>query len=375
MVIQGPDIVYAAVCLIFVCVSIFCALVRYFHMCRPFNDEEAYFYPARKFITLVYACFALPVVWLFRMDSPDAWLFVRVYLILFLPGAGILSFRRYFFAESGHHRFLFVFSWVIPMMLVLVLWLFAWMGGNTVERHHDLLFLVAGGYSLLLAVELVRITMWLCRQIHRHLREEYSNEEDFPVRFARFVAFIPLFYLAAAWMLFLSGSREYNMWFQIFISLMHLVFLLLILHPQRKEYQEVVEEAEEIIVEKMEQIISDQNEGSSLLSAGTKDELEAKIRTALTVQKLYLNPNLKVSDLAEAIQSNKKYVSIVMNERFGSFYTVLNRMRLDAAAEYKKDHPSANREEIARHSGFSNVKTYSRNLKSATSDNDEMGTK
>lgn len=336
MVIQGPDIKYAAVCLIFVCVSIFCALVRYFHMCRPFNDEETYFYPARKFIAFVYACFALPAVWLFRTDSPDAWLFVSVYLIILLPGAGILSFRRYFFAKSGNHRFLFFFSWVLPMTLVLVLWIFAWMGGNTLERHRDMLFLVAGGYSLLLAIELVRITLWLYRQIRRHLCEEYSNEEDFPVGFARFVVFIPLLYLAAAWVLFLSGNREYNMWFQIFISLMHLVFLLLILHPQRKEYQEVVQEAEEIIVKKMEQIIFDQKEGSSLLSAGTKDELEARIRTALTVQKLYLNPNLKVSDLAEAIQSNKKYVSIVMNERFGPFYTVLNRMRLDAAAEYKK---------------------------------------
>lgn len=38
-----------------------------------------------------------------------------------------------------------------------------------------------------------------------------------------------------------------------------------------------------------------------------------------------------------------------MNERFGSFHTVLNRMRPDAAAEYKKNHPSANREEMARH--------------------------
>lgn len=33
---------------------------------------------------------------------------------------------------------------------------------------------------------------------------------------------------------------------------------------------------------------------------------KAKIRTALTVRKLYLNPDLKVSGWAEAIQSNPK---------------------------------------------------------------------
>ena len=97
MIIQGFEIYYAAACLIMVCSSLFCALVRYFHMCRPFDEHEEYFYPARKLITFVYACFAMPAVWLFRMDSPDAWFFVQVFLVLFLPGAAILSFRRFFF--------------------------------------------------------------------------------------------------------------------------------------------------------------------------------------------------------------------------------------------------------------------------------------
>ena len=89
MIIQGPEIYYAASCLILVVTSLFCALVRYFHMCRPFDEEETYFYPARKLITIIYACFALPVVWLFRMDSPDAYFFMRVFLMLLLPGAGV----------------------------------------------------------------------------------------------------------------------------------------------------------------------------------------------------------------------------------------------------------------------------------------------
>lgn len=52
-----------------------------------------------------------------------------------------------------------------------------------------------------------------------------------------------------------------------------------------------------------------------------------------------------------------------MNERFDSFYAEVNRLRIKAAIKYKEQHPSADREEIAVNSGFSNVKTYSRNLK------------
>ena len=164
-------------------------------MCRPFDEEETYFYPARKLITIIYACFALPVVWLFRMDSPDAYFFMRVFLVLLLPGAGVLSFRRFFFSKTRHRRLIFVLSGLTAMLL--------------------------------------HTTSWLLRQIRLHMQEEYSNSEDFPVRFAGFVVFMPVLYLGAAWWLFFTGDHNYNMWFQLVISVMHIVLLIRILHPQR----------------------------------------------------------------------------------------------------------------------------------------------
>ena len=155
MIIQGPEIYYAASCLILVVTSLFCALVRYFHMCRPFDEEETYFYPARKLITIIYACFALPVVWLFRMDSPDAYFFMRVFLMLLLPGAGVLSFRRFFFSKTRHRRLIFVLSGIIPLVIILVCWIYGWIGGDTLYRHRDMLLLLIGGYSLLLTAMLL----------------------------------------------------------------------------------------------------------------------------------------------------------------------------------------------------------------------------
>lgn len=373
MIIQGPEIYYAASCLILVVTSLLCATVRYFHMCRPFDDEEAYFYPARKLITIVYACFALPVVWLFRMDSPDACLFMRVFLVLLLPGAGVLSFRRFFFSKTRHRRLILVLSGIIPLAIMLACWIYGWIGGDTLYRHRDMLLLLIGGYSLLLTAMLLHTTNWLLRQIRQHMQEEYSNSEDFPVRFAGFVVFMPVLYLGAAWWLFITDDHDYNMWFQLVISVMHIVILIRILHPQRKEYRDVVEETEELIVEKIETVLSNQESGSSLLSVDAKDELEAKIRAALTEDRLYLNPNLKIGELADAVKSNRKYVSIVMKERFGSFYKELNRLRIEAAVRYREEHPSASREDIATHCGFSNVRTYSRNLKSGMQDKNTEG--
>ena len=99
--------------------------------------------------------------------------------------------------------------------------------------------------------------------------------------------------------------------------------------------------------------------GAALVAPGSEPQT---IHYFGTEQQLYLNPNLKLDDLAAAVKSNRKYVSLVMNERFGSFYKELNRLRVEAALEYKKKNPAATREEVALHSGFASVKTYSRNL-------------
>lgn len=367
MILREPEIYYAAVCLVMVCSSLFCALVRYFHLCRPFDEHEEYFYPARKLITFVYACFAMPAVWLFRMDSPDAWLFVQVFLVLFLPGAAVISFRRFFFYEKKHRLPVFFIVGIMPFLFITVLWIFAWMGGDVLYSHRGVLMPAIGVYSIFILFELFHVTIWLYRQVRKRNMEEYSSEDDFPVRFAGFVMFLPLFFIIVSWGLFISGSRCYNMFLQIFISVTNLVILLKILHPQRSGLRNVVEDAGRVIAEKMEDMVSPvQEDGCTddgVIPAVVKDELEKKIRTILVGQKLYLNPNLKLADIADAVESNRKYVSVVMNERFGSFYAEVNRLRIEAAIRYKERHPSASREEIAVNSGFSNVKTYSRNLK------------
>ena len=199
MIIQGFEIYYEAACMIMVCSSLFCAMVRYFHMCRPFDEHEEYFYPARKLITFVYACFAMPAVWLFRMDSPDAWLFVQVFLVLFLPGAAVISFRRFFFYEKKHRLPVFFIVGIMPFLLIAALWAFAWIGGDVLYRHRGILMPFIGAYSLLIMFELLHVTLRLYRQIRKHHREEYSNDDDFPVRFAGFVVFLSLVYIIASW--------------------------------------------------------------------------------------------------------------------------------------------------------------------------------
>ena len=53
------DILFADACLVFIVTGIICAVVRWFHMCRPYDREEKYFYPVRRLVALGYLSMAL----------------------------------------------------------------------------------------------------------------------------------------------------------------------------------------------------------------------------------------------------------------------------------------------------------------------------
>lgn len=363
MIIQGAYIYYAAACLAFVLSSLFCAVVRWCHMCRPYNRRERYFYPARRLISLIFLGFAMQAVYLFRLHSGDAWFFMRSFLVLFLPVAGTFAFKRYFFARPIRFRLFAFFGGVLPMAIVFVLWMLAWAGGDVLGGSMHIAATLVAGYAIGLFVLMLYATLWLLRRIRRYQYGEYSNEEDFPLRFAVRVVFLPIAFIVVAWCFFISGSHIFCMWLHLVMAVTNVAVLIIILHPQRKGSvgqgeadgscrPEALDDSGDIFLE---------GDAKVNVSDEIKDTIERNINEALHERKLYLDPNLRLGDLARAVGSNKKYVSVVLNERFGSFYTVLNKMRVEAAAAYVKEHPDATREEIAAHSGFANVRTYVRN--------------
>lgn len=362
-----PDIYYAAACFAFVLSSLFCGVVRWFHMCRPFDREEAYFYPARRLITFIFLCFTLEAVYLFHPREADTWLFIRSFLVIFLPAMGALSFKRYFFGEEKRRRLRIVLVGGVPVLAVGTLFLMACLGRGILERHHTLVLTAVGGLGLVLNVCLLRASWWLYTLINAYQHEEYSNKDDFPVRFASGVIALPMLIVLAAWAVFLTGSREVNAWLNGVMMLTNVAILIAILHPQRKKCKRITDEMEEAIQEAREEeedVLASYAAPAKKanIPEAVKDEIERNIRKALIEERLFLNPNLRMTDLKIAANTNRSYVSYVLGERFGPFYSVLSNLRIEYAIAYAKEHPNASSEEIALQSGFSTTRTYRKTL-------------
>ena len=90
-------------------------------------------------------------------------------------------------------------------------------------------------------------------------------------------------------------------------------------------------------------------------------ELYDKILNIIVVQKKYKDPNYSAKDLARELKTNTRYLSAVVNSRFGKNYScLLNEYRIKDAKHLLVDkrYADKNVEEISSMVGFANRQSF-----------------
>lgn len=98
-----------------------------------------------------------------------------------------------------------------------------------------------------------------------------------------------------------------------------------------------------------------------LIRAELADELYDGILTIIVAQKKYRDPDYSAKKLAEELGTNPRYLSAVINSRFGMNYSSLvNEFRVRDAVHYLTDKRYLDKtmEEIGTMSGFSNRQSF-----------------
>ena len=99
----------------------------------------------------------------------------------------------------------------------------------------------------------------------------------------------------------------------------------------------------------------------SLIRPELADELYDKILNIVVVQKKYRDPNFSAKELAAQLQTNTRYLSAVVNSRFGTNYScLLNEYRGREAMHLLTDkrYATKNVEEISTMVGFANRQSF-----------------
>lgn len=105
-------------------------------------------------------------------------------------------------------------------------------------------------------------------------------------------------------------------------------------------------------------------ESESMPEDGGASELLEGIKKLVNNEKLFLYPNLKVSDLATRLHSNRNYIYHAINVEMGvSFSDYINGLRIDYASRLLEECPELSINDVIQKSGFTSSSAFYRNFK------------
>jgi len=94
------------------------------------------------------------------------------------------------------------------------------------------------------------------------------------------------------------------------------------------------------------------------------DSLRDQFFSIIRDERLYLQPNLKISDLANRLETNRTYLQHILKNELGCTFTeFINRQRIDYACEQMALNPERPVAEIGTEAGFASPSSFYRNFK------------
>ena len=336
--------------------ALFFAAVRWFHMCRPYDANPDYYYPGRREIVVVSLCALILVPFVLCPLCADTWMLAKAYYLILIPFFIAFLLYKYFGRikqwdgwrrESAIIGILFTLS-------VLSLFLLAVMPHEQlqpqVQRTITNAILCVGAVSLgFYAYASFKIYQWM----QQYFDENYSNEDDFPILFARKMLMFPLVPVIPIVIAVVTDSKVGIAVVGLLMTICNVVLLIIVLHPQRKGTVKLASDSPA----KTE---DNQQTSGMAPSERTIEAIEKSIRESIEDRQLYLNQHLSMQDVVDKCGFGRTYVSWVFKNRLGGFFYYVNYLRLEYAAQYRQQHPMATLDEVATASGFATRQSYYR---------------
>ena len=98
-----------------------------------------------------------------------------------------------------------------------------------------------------------------------------------------------------------------------------------------------------------------------------EDDILGRFQRLMRDEMLFLKPGLSLEDVAEKLDTNKFYISKMVNNTFNmGFPEVVNILRIDYAEQYIINNPDAKQSEIATKCGFLSASTFNTIFKKVT---------
>ncbi len=357
MVIDNVTIVLYSVNLIYITTCLYGGLLKSFYVPNAYKEVFGELYPAHNTLANIYLMQVFELPFVFTIYKPEVLFCVNGASMLFLISYMVVLLKSYFFLDFIKPKKLFVFQ--LPAFLcwlVLLLPVFGIIEFTTL-------------YKTITSVVVMMVVLWYiylldkCRlRLVGNIRDidenEYSNDSDFPVQFAKIVQYHPLVICLVLIASFLINAPIAKIVRDVILILTNVWLAFYTLNPHRnskKLPQDLKKKDDAEVAE---------TPTKYRLSEKYCRETEQKLVEIIRSKSLYLEEHITMNDLIDIMHINRNYLSeVIARSKYQSFYKLINTMRIEHACELLKNDTTAKLEQVAIVSGFSSGSAFSQVFK------------
>lgn len=339
----------------FIITNLYGWLLKRFYVPEPLKESFEELYPAHKLVATLYLLQLFEVPYLINIGQPAALFYVNGTAVMFFSAFTYVLIKGYFFLDVFSPRRMFMF--MLPVVICWLALLLPMVGVvDFTSLYKNVMFCVVSMVSASYIFFLIHFRNRVHRIIIKMEEDEYSNESDFPVIFAKRIEWLPLSICALMYISFVIDHPIAKLVRDLFFIVTNVWFVIYTLNPHRTARPE--------LTKAMEEDEAGENTVKHHLSDGKRKEIEAKMMNMLTGEKLYLSDHFTMSDLAKHTGINRNYLrEVISNSEYETFYNLINTLRIDYACEILNNDPDAKMENVALESGFSSGSAFSQVFK------------
>lgn len=342
--------------LVYIVTALYGWLLKRFFVPEAYKDDVKELYPARRSVAGFYLLQLFELPYLIKVCQPEALFYVNGAGLLVFSSFMLVMVENYFYIQgySIHKRLLFLFPmWACWVALIVPVFEKSLFTPNYQMVMTIIVLVVFAGYMFMLD----RFRRRLMQRVREVDEDEFSNEEDFPVKFAKSVRLLPMALCLLLFVNFLLNDFTIKIIRDIIFTVVDVWFAIYTLNPHRKlkqlpkELQVEQEEKEEVPAHRR---VTDKQ----------GKEMEAKMLELIKREKLYLEDHFTLTDLVKRMNTNKTYLSeVIAHSEYGSFYQLINTLRIDHSCHILKENSTLKMEQVALASGFSSGSAFSQVFK------------
>ena len=351
MITGTTHLLFYSANLAFIVTHLYGWLLKWYYRPKAYLEHFHELFPAQRSVGVIYLLQLFEIPYLLQIGDPDALLFVNAFALLFFSIQMLVMCELYFFPEHRHPaKDYWVFSPVVILLAPLFL------------QAVDIITLPAGWQLWAFIIVTAVFTVFFWRNIAMALRlgriirqvneSTYADSEDFPVRFAYYIRWVPTLVLVLLAINFYANDPWVKFVRDLIFIGANVTFCIYTLNPWRK----VFTPSEENVMESDSS--SDTNESANAATHFLEDErfaeLSRQLQELLEQEKIFTESHITIDTLVPRLGINSKYLTeVIRRSGYSSFYDMICQHRVRHAISLISHHPNQRLSDIAEQCGFS----------------------